>query len=64
MTPKVSFAPLRTNVPERDETPMKTGDYLGTHSALLCADMHRFQSHHSYRSATMGSTFVARRAGR
>jgi len=40
-TPKVGFALLRTNVPEHDETPMKTGDYVGYHSAPLCADMHR-----------------------
>jgi hypothetical protein len=40
-TPKVGFALLRTNMPERDETPMKTGDSLGYHSAPLCADMHR-----------------------
>ena len=37
----VGYALLRTNMPERDETPMKTVDSLGHYSAPLCADMHR-----------------------
>jgi len=39
-TPKVGFALLRTNMPEHDVTPMKTGDSLGHHSARVCADVH------------------------
>jgi hypothetical protein len=40
-TPKGGFALACTNVPERDENSMKTGDYLDYHSAPPCADMHR-----------------------